>query len=214
MLPPISRALAPLAAALLVAACGQEKAPLPGTRGADNPAIDPHGAAEMPSAASTGMVSSPHAASAAVEEGQSLALKLEGIGGKGELDHALAKLTDEEARALFEMGFRQCFVADAGRRDYPGAAAAMTSVLQRQPDFAPAYRVLAYAALNTGFDMQGATQHYEKAVELDPDYGEAHYALSFMLTQFDVERGRKHFKKAMELGIPDERNLGPRFYPE
>jgi Tfp pilus assembly protein PilF len=62
--------------------------------------------------------------------------------------------------------------------------------------------------------MQGATQHYEKAVELDPDYGEAHYALSFMLTQFDVERGRKHFKKAMELGIPDERNLGPRFYPE
>ena len=211
MFQPIPRALAPLAVALLVTACGQEKAPLPGTQGGAKPAIDPHGPAETPSAAQQGMVSAP---STAVEEGQSLALKLEGIGGKSEMDHALAKLDDPEAKGLFEMGYRQCFVADATKRDYSGAAAAMNSVLQRDPEFAPAYRVLAYCALNTGFDMQGATQHYEKAVELDPDYGEAHYALSFMLTQFDVERGREHFKKAMELGVPDERNLGSRFYPE
>lgn len=211
MFQPIPRALAPLAVALTVVACGQEKAPLPGTQGAAKPAIDPHGPAETPDPAAAGMVSSPHGA---MEEGHTLALKLDGIGGKGELDRALAKLQDEEARGLFEMGYRQCFVADPGKRDYPAATAAMNSVLQRHPDFAPAYRVLAYAALNTGFDMQGATEYYEKAVELDPDYGEAHYALSFMLTQFDVERGREHFRKAMALGIPDERNLGPQFYAE
>ena len=47
----------------------------------------------------------------------------------------------------------------------------------------------------------------------DPDYGEAHYALSFMLTQSDLERGRRHFERAMQLGVPDERNLRGQFYP-
>lgn len=210
MIQPFPRALGPvLAVALTVAACQQEKAPLPGAQGGAR-AIDTHGPAQTPDPAASGMVA-PHGA---VEQGQTLALKLEGIGGKAELDHALAKLDDEDARGLFEMGYRQCFAVDPTKRDYPAVTAAMNSVLQRDPDYAPAYRVLAYAALNTGFDMQGATKYYEKAVELDPDYGEAHYALSFMLTQFDIERGREHFKKAMELGVPDERNLGARFYPE
>jgi hypothetical protein len=61
--------------------------------------------------------------------------------------------------------------------------------------------------------MEGATEWYRKAVALDPDYGEAHYALSFMLTQFDMAEGRTHFERAMALGVPDERDLGGKFYP-
>jgi hypothetical protein len=53
---------------------------------------------------------------------------------------------------------------------------------------------------------------YERAVELDPDYGEAHYALAFMLGPTDRERGAVHFARAMELGIDDERNLRERFF--
>ena len=57
-----------------------------------------------------------------------------------------------------------------------------------------------------------------KAIELKPDYGEAHYALSFMCAmdpsnQANMAKGAEHFKRAMELGVEDERNLGQRFYP-
>lgn len=196
---------ATVTAVLWIPACENRRAPLPGAGGA--PAGDAAVSTPAPPRGGTG------AASGATETGHSMALKLEGIGSKAELDHALARLDDAEARTQFETGFRQSFVADRGRRDYRAATAAMESVLQRVPGFAPAYRVLAYAALNTGFDMNTATSYYEKAVQLDPDYGEAHYALSFMLTQFDLERGRTHFERAMALGIPDERDLGGRFYP-
>jgi len=140
-------------------------------------------------------------------------LKPAGIGSQTELDHCLAHLEDATLKARFEEGFRACFTSMQALRDYGLAAAAAHDVLAKQPDFAPAYRVLAYARLNTGFDMQGATELYEKAVEADPDYGEAHYGLAFMLTQIDPERGRVHFEKAMALGIPDERDLRSRFYP-
>jgi tetratricopeptide (TPR) repeat protein len=196
-----------IAGAVALGACERERPPLPGTE-----AKSEAGRAAVSQGApmaSPGMAP----AAAAVEQGQALALKLEGIGSKVELDHALAKLPDEETRAHFEAGFRSCFVNDPSLRDYPAALAVMERLLQQVPDFAPAYRTMAYAKLNTGFDMAGATALYEKAIQVDPNYGEAHYALSFMLTQFDPERGRTHFDKAMELGIPDERNLQERFYP-
>jgi tetratricopeptide (TPR) repeat protein len=188
------------AGALALGAC-EEKAELPGSKD--------EAATSMP--ASHPAVPAP--AAVATETDQKMALKLTGIGSKAELDRALAKIDDPEARSQFEMGFRACFVRDSGLRQYRQALSAMESVLQRMPDFAPAYRVQAYAKLNTGFDMAGATELYEKAVEADPEYGEAHYALSFMLTQFDPERGREHFERAMELGVEDERNLGEQFYP-
>src|SRR5262249_60200388 len=106
----------------------------------------------------------------------------------------------------------RCFTSDQSARDYAGAAQAMNEVLGKVPDFAPAYRVLAYAKLNTG-DMQGSTEMYRKAVAADPNYGEAHYAPAVMLTQIDPVEGRKHFEKAMQLGVPDERDLRSRFYP-
>jgi tetratricopeptide (TPR) repeat protein len=190
--------------AMALGACERERAPLPGRGETRGEGPRPAAPQAPPHAAPSGQV---------VEEGQALALKLEGIGSKKELDRALAKLPDTAARAHFEAGFRSCFVQDASLRDYTAALAAMEKVLEAVPDFAPAYRTMAYAKLNTGFDMDGATALYEKAIQADPDYGEAHYALSFMLTQFDPERGRKHFDRAMELGVPDERNLRERFYP-
>jgi TPR repeat protein len=63
-----------------------------------------------------------------------------------------------------------------------------------------------------GFNVDGALADYKKAVELKPDYGEAHYALAFMYAMGDREKGVEHFKKAMALGVPDERNLGEKFY--
>jgi Tfp pilus assembly protein PilF len=80
------------------------------------------------------------------------------------------------------------------------------------PGFAPGYRVLGYAYLNTGKQSQ-ALNAYRKAVDIDPNYGEAHYALAFMYAMGDLAAGTEHFRKAMDLGIPDERDLGSRFYP-
>jgi len=142
-----------------------------------------------------------------------LPLKLTGIGSKAELDRALAKIEDPVVKAQFEHGFRGCFVKDRGARAYADAVPAMESVLARMPDFAPAYRVLAYAVFNLNFDMVKSTEYYEKAVQADPEYGEAHYALAFMLSQSDLERGRAHFERSMELGVPDERDLAGQFYP-
>jgi Tfp pilus assembly protein PilF len=148
-----------------------------------------------------------------VETDAELPLKLEGIGSAAELARALERLDDPEARERFELGFRSCFVKDREKRSYHTALTAMQEVLRKVPDFAPAYRVMAYARFNLSFDMAAARDLYEKAVQADPDYGEAHYALSFILTQFDPERGREHFERAMELGVPDERNLRQKFYP-
>jgi hypothetical protein len=53
---------------------------------------------------------------------------------------------------------------------------------------------------------------YRKAVALDPDYGEAHYALSFTLAISDLAAGKVHFDRAMALGVPDTRDLRGQFY--
>jgi tetratricopeptide (TPR) repeat protein len=146
------------------------------------------------------------------ETGVALPLKLEGIGSKAELDRALAKIADPELAASFELAFRKCFVTERRLRRYDEAMGAMATFTAAMPGFAPAYRVMAYARFNLSFDMPGATELYQKAVDADPNYGEAHYALAFMLTQSDLERGRRHFERAMELGVPDERSLREQFY--
>jgi hypothetical protein len=195
-----------LAAAALTTftGCGSnEKAPLPGAESTSESHAPAHPTTTQPAAP---------APTESETEG-SFPLKLTGIGSKAELDRALAKIDDPAVKAQFEHGFRGCFTNDRSARAYADAVPAMESVLARMPDFAPAYRVLAYATFNLDFDMVGSTRYYEKAVAADPTYGEAHYALSFMLTQSDLERGRQHFERAMELGVPDERDLAGQFYP-
>jgi tetratricopeptide (TPR) repeat protein len=184
--------------AAIAAGCGDERKPLPGAESGTGRTAIADGRAAAPSAE---------------PDGSPLPLKAEGIGSQAELDRALAKLDDDEARAQFEQGFRSCFVTDRARRSYGSAVPAMESVLQSHPNFAPAFRVLAYAYFNMGLDMERAVEYYEKAIAADPNYGEAHYALSFMLATSDLERGRRHFERALELGVPDERDLRGQFYP-
>lgn len=141
-----------------------------------------------------------------------LPLKLTGLSSVEELNHGLTMTTNEEAKAVFEAGFRKTFTADATKRDYAGAVQDLEKALALDPNFAAAYRALGYAKFNTGMNVDGALADYMKAVELKPDYGEAHYALAFMYAMGDREKGAVHFKKAMELGVPDERSLGEKFY--
>ena len=194
------------AAAFATLGCSKEPAPLPGAGAA---AGDAPSAGALPSGHPP--ISSPGTETNAAPG--SRPLKPDGIGSETELAHCLAKIQDPALKTRFEEGFRACFTSTQADRDYRLAADSANEILAKIPNFAPAYRVLAYARLNTGFDMQGATELYEKAIAADPNYGEAHYALSFMLTQTDPARGREHFQKAMALGIPDERDLGSRFYP-
>lgn len=208
---------------VLLAGCSRDATPLPG--GGAPPAGTSHGtpsqgtpSQESPSQGSQtpppamAQVPDGHPPVSGSEAGSALPLKPTGIGSQAELDRVIAALAEPSLHARFEDGFRRCFTSDQASRDYHGAADAMNDVLAKMPNFAPALRVLAYTKLNTG-DMQGSTELYRKAVEVDPTYGEAHYALAFMLTQTDPVEGRTHFEKAMELGVPDERDLRTKFYP-
>jgi len=141
-----------------------------------------------------------------------LPLKLTGINSVEELKMGMAYAKNDEARTLYEEGFRKTFTADPAKRDYQGAEADLKKAIELEPGYAPAYRALGYAQFNMGFNVQAALDNYKKAVEIDPNYGEAHYALAFMYAMNDLDKGAEHFKKAMELGVKDERNLGERFY--
>lgn len=207
-------------ALFLVAGCGGKQAPLPGAESGGAPpqgGLSKEAAIAVPGAEPSGShpgpgSSSPSAVAVEIETGVPIPLKMTGIGSKQELDHALAGLDDPQARARFEEGFRLCFSNDRSLRRFVDAVPAMEEVLAKKPGFAPAYRVLAYAHFNINFDMEKATDYYEKAVATDPNYGEAHYALAFMLTQSDTSRARVHFDRAMALGVPDERNLKEQFF--
>jgi len=146
-------------------------------------------------------------------DGNEVALKLTGSNSAEELNRALARLDDPALKTDFETAYRHTFSFQKAQRNYPYAIELAQKVAAARPDFAPAYRVLGYGFFNTN-DQSRALAAYKKAVDIDPNYGEAHYALAFMYALGDLAAGREHFKKAMALGIPDERGLGERFYPE
>jgi tetratricopeptide (TPR) repeat protein len=144
---------------------------------------------------------------------ETLPLKEKGSGSLAELTRGQAATKNAEAATDFAQAFRLTFTSDNARRDYPRARELYQKALALDPKYAEAYRGLAYAEFNIGFNRDAALTNYMKAIELKPDYGEAHYALAFMYAMDDVSKGEVHFKKAMELGVDDERNLGQRFYP-
>jgi tetratricopeptide (TPR) repeat protein len=148
-------------------------------------------------------------------DGNALPLKLEGLSSAAEMDRGKAMTQNADARTAFESGFRKTFTSDPQKRDYQGAVQDLDRSISLDPNFAAAYRARGYAKFNLGFNVQDAMTDYLKAVELKPDYGEAHYALAFMYAmpgQGDRARGEEHFKRAMELGVPDERDLKTKFY--
>jgi tetratricopeptide (TPR) repeat protein len=152
------------------------------------------------------------ARSGAADDDSDLPLTPTGLGSVEEMEGARARLPDEESREAFEEAFRLTFTTHREARDFQRAKTIFQRLLKQNPASAECYRGLAYAEFNTTMSFPATIALYEKAVELRQDYGEAHYALAFMLGGSDPTRGAEHFKKALELGIEDERNLGQRFY--
>ena len=141
-----------------------------------------------------------------------LAFMLEGQNGVKELAAGRARAGSPELADRFEEGYRLTFTEARAKRDYAAAAAILDEVVAAAPDFPHAYRALGYARFNLGFDVDAAMENYTKAVALDDQYGEAHYALAFLYVPSDLKNGEGHFRIAMDLGVPDERQLGERFY--
>ena len=205
------RRTALLAAFLVLAAtagCEKTKSEPGDSAAAPPPATgqSPHGEAPRGPMMGTGMTDAE-----GPTDNHEIALKASGLNSAEEMNRALGGLSDSELRSDFETAFRSSFSAKQAQRNYPLAVEAAERVVAGNPGFAPGYRVLGYAYFNTGRQSQALTA-YRKSVEIDPGYGEAHYALAFMYAMGDLASGREHFRKAMELGIPDERDLGNRFY--
>jgi len=136
-----------------------------------------------------------------------LPLRLTGLGSVQELTRALGALADEGAKARFEEAFRLTFCADKTKRDLGKAQQTFEDLLRADPKLAQAYRGLAYVALSQNFNVAGATEMYDRALAINPDYGEVHYALAFLHAGGDQAKGAQHLKRALELGIPDENGL-------
>jgi hypothetical protein len=150
-------------------------------------------------------------ASQGVESDQELPLPLEGAGGVAELTKRLAVVADPALRAKVASAFRKTFTLARAKRD-PQGAAALLAGLDAGAVGATAQRILGYVAVSNGFDVPAAMGHYNQAVALDPNYGEAHYALAFMHVMSDLAAGRVHFDKARALGVPDTNRLGEQYY--
>lgn len=165
------------------------------------PIGSPHGAALKP-------IESPKS------DGNDLPLPETGNASVAELQRGLSRLQQESNKTTFERAFRLVFTTDRSKRGYDEAKGLLDSLLQSEPNHAESYRTLGYVAVNQGFNQELAIKNYQKAVELDPNYAEAHYALAFMHAVGDKAAGAVHFKKAMELGATDDRGIGRQFYPD
>ena len=233
----------PLSSLVLIVAIGWMATLAGCQKGADQPAGKPPGEAPVAAASPHGASphgtsphgtsphgTSPHATSphgdsphAASTQGgmadlegptdaDALPLKRTGLSSAAEMARDRARLDTPALQESYERAFRLAFATKMALRDYPESARLIATVVAERPEYAPAYRVLGYAKFNMdrGTDALAA---YQRAIALDPNYGEAHYALAFLLAMGDRAVGREHFRKAMDLGIPDERNLGGQFYP-
>lgn len=152
----------------------------------------------------------------AAEQGVEMPLILEGSGSLAELKSRLAKVADATLHPQFEEAFRKVFTVNRQSRDN-ARASAILEPLAASTDKAVAAlaeRTLGYVRINSGFDSEGAKVRYLKAIEHDPEYGEAHYALAFTLAISDLGKGKEHFDRAMALGVPDTRGLRAQFYSE
>jgi len=174
---------------------------------------NPHGGTPM-SREPGGAMPNPHAGMAAPVDPATLPMKETGSGGLAELERGRKATQSPEAAEAFASGFRLTFTTDQTRRDYATARDLFQRAIGLDARYAEAYRGLAYAEFNLGFNRDAAMTNYQTALELKPDYGEAHYALAFMYAVGDRTKGAEHFKKAIELGVPDERGLAEHFYPE
>jgi hypothetical protein len=168
----------------------------------------PAGHPPVPSKPSTMTTSVPHPAS---EQNVPLPLLLKGPGSAEELSRRLATLEDTDTRKRLEEAFRLTFTVQRTQRQPRQAATLLAPLLKETKAAASAERILGYVSVSSGFKVDEALGHYKRAIELEPDYGEAHYALGFIYAMNDRDQGEKHFRRALSLGVTDARNLA-RFY--
>jgi len=147
----------------------------------------------------------------ATERGVELPLPLEGPGSLSELTRLKKRLggaaEDATTAAKLEMLYRLAFTVDRGKRDHAKAAALAASLADSPTTEAAAERVRGFLAVSGGFDTVAAKRHYERAISLDPDFGEAHYALAFLCALRDREAGKKHYERALGAGVKDTMSL-------
>ncbi|MEK7487100.1 MAG: tetratricopeptide repeat protein [Planctomycetota bacterium] len=129
-----------------------------------------------------------------------------------EIRNWILPIPDQETQETLLKAFMALFHEDRNQRNGKFAKESIDQILQKDPQNAVAYRLLGYFHISNGFRTQEAISAYQKAIELQPSYGEAHYALAFTLVTTDLATAEKYFVKAMELGVEDERNLADQFF--
>ena len=134
-----------------------------------------------------------------------------------ELNERLALEKDPTLKEKLEKAFRLTFSTKKNRQTAMEAASVLAGI-EKGSSGATAYRILAYVSILTGGGFKRSQEQYAKAVELDPNYGAAHYGLAFSLLWSPTPEikalGRKHFDTAMKLGVEDTNNLRGRFYTD
>ena len=149
------------------------------------------------------------------ETGKDRPLPLEGPGSAAELARRLALLppgpAGDDVRRRIDLAFRMTFTVERPKRNPKEASVLLEGLGEHTTAAATAARILGYVAVSTNFDVANAFRHYQRAVDLQDDYGEAHYALAFMHAMKDRDRGKQHYERALALGVPDVRGL-KRFY--
>jgi hypothetical protein len=148
-------------------------------------------------------------------------LVMKGPRSVAELNDRLAKEADESVRKRLAKAFRLTFTTAGDRqkrRTDALAAGQLLTGLDTGSAGATAQRIMAYVAIRGGLGFKKSQGHYAKSVELDPNYGAAHYGLAFSLlfppvTAETRARGRQHFDRAMALGVEDSNKIRRHFYP-
>jgi tetratricopeptide (TPR) repeat protein len=88
--------------------------------------------------------------------------------------------------------------------NYDAALAALSRAALLAPKDATVHNYLAATIGSKGW-LSGAEIELQKAVELDPDYGDAHFNLAVFYLQRTppaIELARRHYQKARDLGQP------------
>jgi tetratricopeptide (TPR) repeat protein len=147
------------------------------------------------------------------ESGVERALNLEGHTSLAQMKADALRLHAGPERGRYEQAYRMTFCNDKSKRDPQTAMQLYKQILQEHPEFAPAYRGVAYLFVDNGFQLDKAVEWYKRSVETDANYALGHYGLAFMLPAMGrADEGFGHFQKAMALGLGDERGLKKRFY--
>lgn len=147
----------------------------------------------------------------ATEQGVERPLPLTGPGSAAELAGRIKRIPEgtqrDEAQRDLEDLYRLSFTVDREKRDHARARTLAEKLSGSPATAAAAERVRGFLAVSTNFDTKTARVHYEKAIALEPTFGEAHYALAFLCALNDREAGAKHYQSAAAAGVEDTMSL-------